>query len=176
MSYQSIPLDALATTFGQTTELSSVALGGEIVDVSDDLFCAASHLLLVEPASSLKGQFGPNGALYNGWESRRHNPTFDWCIIRLGTTGTIVGFDVDTSHFNGNEAPAVSVDALLAPDSESDSDLANATWTEILPKVPLGPSSRHLFKIPDTTGFNYVKLNMYPDGGIVSIATVVPSG
>ena len=41
-------------------------------------------------------------------------------------------------------------------------------WTEILPKVPLGPSSRHLFKIPDTTRFNYVKLNMYPDGGIVS--------
>ena len=45
-------------------------------------------------------------------------------------------------------------------------------WTEILPKVPLGPSSRHLFKIPDTTRFNYVKLNMYPDGGIVSTATV----
>ena len=52
---------------------------------------------------------------------------------------------------------------------------SRSQWTEILPKVPLGPSSRHLFKIPDTTRFNYVKLNMYPDGGIVSTATVVPS-
>jgi allantoicase len=42
-------------------------------------------------------------------------------------------------------------------------------WTDILPKVPLGPSSRHLFKIPETGDFNFVKLNMYPDGGIVSI-------
>lgn len=93
----------------------------------------------------------------------------------------------------GNEAPEVSVDALLAPDLESDSDFTNAAvrtptcylskqsltttpcpqWTEILPRVPLGPSSQHLFKIPDTTRFNYLKLNMYPDGGIVSIPPVV---
>jgi hypothetical protein len=31
----------------------------------------------------------------------------------------------------------------------------------------MGPSSRHLFRIPETTGVNFVKLNMYPDGGIV---------
>ena len=23
------------------------------------------------------------------------------CIIKLGTLGTIIGFDIDTSHFNG---------------------------------------------------------------------------
>jgi allantoicase len=31
-----------------------------------------------QPAPSLKGQFGPKGALYSGWESRRHNPSYDW--------------------------------------------------------------------------------------------------
>jgi allantoicase len=78
----------------------------------------------------MKGQFGPNGALFSGWETRRHNPTYDWCIIQLGTTGTLQGLDVDTANFNGdwvrisdlvpfyssislgNEAPAVSVYAL----------------------------------------------------------------
>lgn len=50
----------------------------------------------------MKGQFGPNGALYSGWETRRHNATYDWCIIRLGTSGTIHGLDIDTSNFNGN--------------------------------------------------------------------------
>src|SRR5258708_26663335 len=87
-----------------------------------------------QPAPSLKGQFGPNGALYSGWETRRHNPTYDWCIIRLGTSGTIHGLDIDTANFNGNtnqvlfrhdispnsvgnEAPAVSVYALFDEDS-----------------------------------------------------------
>jgi allantoicase len=37
---------------------------------------------------------------------------FRRCIIKLGTPGTLFGFDVDTSHFSGNEAPEVSVDAL----------------------------------------------------------------
>lgn len=101
--------------FTHATELSSVAIGAKVLTVSDDFFASAHDLLLVEPAQSLKGQFGPNGALYSGWESRRHNPTFDWCIIQLGTSGSLIGFDVDTSHFNGNEAPAVSVDAFLGP-------------------------------------------------------------
>lgn len=41
-------------------------------------------------------------------------------------------------------------------------------WSEILPKVGLGPGTRHLFKIPDTPPFNYLKIHIYPDGGIVS--------
>lgn len=28
----------------------------------------------------MKGQFGPNGALFDGWESRRHNPSYDWSV------------------------------------------------------------------------------------------------
>lgn len=31
-----------------------------------------------QPSVSMKGQFGPNGALFDGWESRRHNPRYDW--------------------------------------------------------------------------------------------------
>lgn len=165
MAYQRISLEHFSSIFGSTTELSSVALGGKIVQVSDEFFAEAYHLLLVEPAPSLQGQYGPNGALYSGWETRRHNPTYDWCIIKLGATGTIVGFDVDTSHFNGNEAPAVSVDALLST-NEDESGLRNAQWTEVLPRVPLGPSARHLFSIPESSRYNYVKLNVYPDGGV----------
>jgi allantoicase len=29
----------------------------------------------------MKGQFGPTGALYDAWESRRHNPSFDWYVF-----------------------------------------------------------------------------------------------
>lgn len=41
-------------------------------------------------------------------------------------------------------------------------------WLQALPKVDIGPDSRHLFKIDESSPVNYVKLNMYPDGGIVS--------
>ncbi|KAK7005736.1 putative allantoicase [Favolaschia claudopus] len=165
MTVERVPLDAFAKEFSQFTELSSVAIGGRVLSVSDDFFAEAFHLLLVEPAPSLKGQFGPKGALYSGWESRRHNPAYDWCIIRLGTSGSISGFDIDTSHFNGNEAPEVSVDILSASPSEEPGK-EDARWVEVLPKQALGPNSRHLFRIPETTGVNFVKLNMYPDGGI----------
>jgi len=54
-------------------------------------------------------------------------------------------------------------------DSSGEDPLVNDTrWTEILPIVNLGPSSRHLFKILESFSVNYVKLKMYPDGGIVS--------
>ena len=119
-----------------------------------------------------------------------------------------MGFDIDTTHFNGehavhdktitagvnslsqpsgNEAPEASVQAFYDPLS-SDPDATDARvcghlraqscllniaqWTEILPKVKLGPSSRHLFTIPNAPSATYVKLNMYPDGGIVSVYSV----
>ncbi|KAK2464240.1 hypothetical protein APHAL10511_003697 [Amanita phalloides] len=165
LSYEKVPLEIFSDVFTAFTELSSVSLGAHVISVSDEFFAEAENLLKVEPAASLKGQFGPNGALYSGWESRRHNPTYDWCIISLGTTGTITGFDVDTSHFNGNEAPEVSVSAMHGLPTERPL-VDGPGWFEILPKVPLGPNSRHLFKIPGTEKVNFVKLNMYPDGGI----------
>jgi allantoicase len=71
----------------------------------------------LQPAPSMKGQFGPKGALFDGWESRRHNPAYDWCIIRLGvSSGYVLGFDIDTANFSGNEAPEASVEGLYAPE------------------------------------------------------------
>ena len=42
-------------------------------------------------------------------------------------------------------------------------------WELLLPEVPLGPNSRHLFKIePTNKTYSHVKLSMIPDGGFVS--------
>ncbi|KAL7412259.1 galactose-binding domain-like protein [Mrakia frigida] len=166
MSYKILPLADFDSVLGNTsTEVSSVALGGKVLDCSDDFFAPASDLLEVPPAPSLKGQFGPNGSLFSGWESRRHNPDHDWTIIKLGPPAALLkGFDIDTAWFSGNEAPAASVDGIYSPDAIPTKDSA---WTSLLPQVPLGPSSRHLFTIPTTTSsFTHLRLNMYPDGGI----------
>ncbi|KAG2368352.1 allantoicase [Suillus spraguei] len=160
MAYEVVPLEDFSKEFGSTTELSSVSIGGQVVHVSDEFFAEAYQLLLVEPPVSLAKQYGPNGELYSGWETRRHNPTYDWCTIKLGTTGIITGFDIDTTHFNGNEAPEASVDVAHEFPNEG------TMWKGILPKVRLGPSRRHLYKIPATGQATYVRLKIYPDGGI----------
>ncbi|KAG1751648.1 allantoicase [Suillus paluster] len=163
MAYEVVPLEDFSKVFGSTTELSSVSIGGQVVHVSDEFFAEAYQLLLVEPPVSLAKQYGPNGELYSGWETRRHNPTYDWCTIKLGTTGIIIGFDIDTTHFNGNEAPEASVDAAYEFPIEG---AAVRVWKEILPRVRLGPSRRHIYKIPATGQATYVRLRIYPDGGI----------
>lgn len=74
---------------------------------------------IVKPAVSHKGTFKSTGAVFDGWETRRHNSGHDWCIIRLGApSGYIVGFDIDTAHFSGNEAPQASVQGLFASSRE----------------------------------------------------------
>ncbi|EAU91039.2 allantoicase [Coprinopsis cinerea okayama7 len=162
---QSIPLDHFKETFSTCTELSSTAIGGRIVSVSDEFFAEAFNLLKVEPSTSLKGSFGPNGALYDGWETRRHNPAYDWVIVQLGTSGNIIGFDVDTSNFNGNEAPEASIEVIHGAPAENPS-VDDAGWKEVLPRTRLGPNSRHMFKVPTTDVANFVKLKIYPDGGV----------
>ncbi|TFK25169.1 allantoicase [Coprinopsis marcescibilis] len=165
MSFESVSVDQFKDNFSAHTELSGVAIGGRVVTFSDEFFAEASNMLKVAPSTSMKGQFGSQGALFDGWETRRHNPSYDWCIIQLGTTGTVVGFDVDTSHFSGNEAPACSIEVLDGVPTENPK-VDDAGWTEVLPKTDLGPNARHLFKVPRTEPVNFVKLKMFPDGGI----------
>lgn len=124
MSYRAIPTEAFSAELGQrTTEVSSNALGGRIIFASDEWFAPAADLIKPGPAVSLKGQFGPKGALYDGWETRRHNRAGrDSAIVRLGPkAGAVIhGFDIDTSNFNGNEAPAAAVFGLAQPPQEED--------------------------------------------------------
>ena len=68
-------------------ELSSEALGGKILSFSDEFFSPAVDLLKVPAAISKKGQFGPNGALFDGWETRRHNPDHDWWVSSVTSAG-----------------------------------------------------------------------------------------
>lgn len=124
------------------------------------------------------GKFTSAGAWFDGWETRRHNPEpFDWVIIKLGVkSSTVVGVEVDTAYFNGNNAPAISVDAtyispekLAGLDEKEALQDKNVQWEEVISQQPCGPSQRHFFVRedgPTSNVFNYVKLKMYPDGGI----------
>lgn len=155
-------------------DVTSDLLGGTITDYSDQWFADASNL--IKPTRPIRDatKFTHAGAWYDGWETRRHNEEeCDWVIIKMGiSSAKLIGAEVDTAFFNGNHAPFISVEALYDDDRNADeSTIKNddERWTEIIGKTECGPSQRHfLLRKEGITqdNFNYIKLNMYPDGGI----------
>lgn len=87
------------------------------------------------------------------------------CILKLGFPGSFDGFDIDTSFFTGNQAPAASVEAAYCP--EGDVQAEGVKWVEILPKVELPPTCHNVFVLEKRTDvYTHLRLNNYPDGGI----------
>ncbi|EGR48787.1 uncharacterized protein TRIREDRAFT_78010 [Trichoderma reesei QM6a] len=153
-------------------DLVSAGLGGKVLGFSDEWFAEASNLLTPTAPISQPGKMVYTGAWYDGWETRRHNPEeFDWVVVRLGVaSGIVKGVEIDTAFFNGNNAPAISVEGCF---SDNDDEVVSwkggrGKWETILNIRECGPSQRHGWKldVPTTKQYTHVRLNMYPDGGI----------
>ena len=145
--------DILAST--DIVNVSAVEHGGRAIDCSDRFYSHPQNLLMPYSAANMG----------DGWETkRRRGPGHDWAILRLGIESIIHRVEVDTTHFKGNYPESCSLDAVVAA---SDPD-ASAAWQEVLPRMPLGPHAKHVFDFelrPRVIG-SYVRLNMFPDGGI----------
>jgi allantoicase len=68
----------------------------------------------------------------DGWETRRHSPDHDWCIVRLGAPGIVRGVVADTAFFRGNYPEHCSLEGCSVAGTPSAAELAHAEWTEIL--------------------------------------------
>ncbi|KAJ2898756.1 Allantoicase [Zalerion maritima] len=168
-----VPSDNIDDTFRSTSiDLVSAPMGGKTLAFSDEWFADAANLLTPTPPVRKPGKMVYTGAWYDGWETRRHNTEpFDWVVIRLGVaSGTVVGVEVDTAYFNGNHAPAISVEGCF---SQSDEEVASwkgdrGKWEAVLGIQECGPSQRFGWKldVPSSKPLTHVRLNMYPDGGI----------
>ncbi|KAF9899493.1 Allantoicase [Lobosporangium transversale] len=118
IAYEIIPVEEIDTAFCDYVDLAVKTRGGKVLAVSDEWFAEAHNLLTPTAPISRKGHFTPKGAWFDGWETRRHGPDYDWCVIQLGYPGTIAGFEFDTAFFTGNHSPFVSVEGLVAASSE----------------------------------------------------------
>ncbi|KAG0214465.1 Allantoicase [Mortierella sp. NVP41] len=117
IAYQTIEVADLAATFAGYVDLAVKTRGGRVVTTSDEWFAESHNLLTAAAPISRKGYFTPKGAWFDGWETRRHGPDYDWCVIQLGYPGTVAGFEVDTAFFTGNHSPFVSVEGFVASSS-----------------------------------------------------------
>ena len=156
----------------QKTNLATSRLGAEIVSVTDDFFAPAVRMLNPATPIFITGLYDENGKWMDGWESRRKRETgFDSCIVKLAARGSIVGFDLDTSHFTGNFAPAISIAAI---DHDEDTALPEDTghWIEVLPMRSLEGNAHHFVKAVENLGnvpFTHLKVNIVPDGGLARL-------
>jgi allantoicase len=160
-------------------DLASERVGGETLSCSDDFFAEMENLIKPGRGIFIDDKFTDRGKWMDGWESRRSygrahqresGREFDWCIIRLGITGVIRGFDIDTNYFRGNAPESVSVEACVS-DVEPNAD---TVWEIVLNNVAVAAHSQNIFAINTSTTrdektYTHVRLNMFPDGGIARL-------
>ncbi|KAK2812758.1 hypothetical protein FQN50_001087 [Emmonsiellopsis sp. PD_5] len=169
-------IDTTFLTTLQTTNLASSLLNTHILSVSNDYFAPATNLLTPTPPIHKPGLFIHTGAWYDGWESRRHNPSdYDWVVLKLGVAAGIVrGVEIDTAFFVGNYGESVLVEGCYVdPAVDRDEEVASedwAGWETILPKQPCGPSQRQAWLLPEPSKpITHVRVRMYPDGGFARL-------
>ena len=112
----------------------------------------------------------------DGWETRRsRGKNFDWLVIKLGRTGIINKIEIDTHHFKGNYPDKCSVQATYIPKKTSNYTVVKKSnkWRSLLNKAQLNANKKHSFKnkTMKKNKINYIRINIYPDGGISRIRT-----
>ena len=159
--------DPSAPAFARNAiNLADPRLGAKAIFATDEFFAAKERMLDPAPAVFIPGKYDENGKWMDGWESRRkRGEGHDHCVVRLGRPGTIVGIDINTSHFTGNYPPAASLDACRCTGDPTD----KAGWTPLVPAQNLGGNAHHFVAVADERIWSHVRLNIYPDGGVARL-------
>lgn len=134
-------------------DLAAAENGGDVVAASDMFFGHRRNLIMPGRAHDMS----------DGWETRRRRgPGHDWCVVKLGTEGTITRVEIDTSYFRGNYPESCSIEAGVSGGS-----LDSIEWHELLPDSKLQPHTRHYFDALSEIGpVSHVRFNIFPDGGV----------
>jgi allantoicase len=147
--------------------LASAGLGAKAIYATNEFFAPLERMLHDQPAVFIEGKFDDHGKWMDGWESqRRRDGGHDWAVIKLAAAGRLIGFDIDTSHFTGNYAPAAMIEACSF---KGDTPPEDQTWVQILPHRPLGPSAHHFFPCDVYESWTHLRLHIHPDGGVARL-------
>ena len=152
--------------FKNTVNLAETKFGSKIIYKTDEFFGAASRILRAEKPVFKEGVYDKHGKWMDGWETRRKRKHgHDYLIIKLGRPGKLFNVDIDTSFFSGNQPNQASLEACYSKKNPTKKTI----WKTILNKKKLRPDKNHNFKIYNQSTFNFVKLNIFPDGGVARI-------
>ena len=144
--------------------LTSVLNGASVIACNNEHFGKAENILAP----------GKGKNMGDGWETRRsRGKNFDWLILKCATAGKINKIQIDTHHFKGNYPDKCSVQATYLNNRNSYKSIVNKSknWKLLLGKVKLHAHKKHNFnnKLMKNKNINYIRINIYPDGGISRI-------
>ena len=170
----------MAEDFTSLIDLAAERLGGSVLWATDDFFAEKENLLKPAEAIFIDGKYTDRGKWMDGWESRRKRqyaessrqyPDYDSAIIRLGLSGVVRGFVVDTAHFKGNYPKACAIEGASIEGHPDVSELTSdkVAWTPILPRVDLEGDSKNLFAVDVPQRFTHLRFHIYPDGGVARL-------
>ncbi len=152
--------------FTKLTNLAATRLDAQVVFATDDFFADKARLINPEAPVFITDKYDNNGKWMDGWESRRKRVEgHDFAVIKLGRSGIIAGFEVDTSHFTGNFPPFCAIEV-----ARSDADIPDeSSWQEVVAKSVLQGDSQHYYAVDSGEIWTHVRLHIYPDGGVARL-------
>ncbi len=141
-------------------DLACILNGGRAIGWNDAHFGHPSNML--SP--------GDGRNMGDSWETRRRRePGFDWCVIELGYPCLVEEIIVDTSFFIGNFPDSFSIQAASIVNSTRQSLVTQSIyWEELLPSSKLEMNMKNRIKVNNQKigAINYIRLNIFPDGGV----------
>jgi allantoicase len=153
-------------TIQSLVNLASPKMETKIIAVSDEFFGKATRMLNDKEPVFIEDKFDNHGKWMDGWESkRRRDGGNDWAILKLGSPGIISKIIIDTSYFTGNFPPYFSLEGLY---SETDPK-EDADWKTLIGKTNLIGDSANNFELDTKETLNFLRLQIFPDGGIARI-------
>ena len=107
----------------------------------------------------------------DGWETRRRrNKGNDWLILNSIDGKEINKIEISTHHFKGNFPSHCSLQAAYLSSLKSSKQIVNSSikWKYLLKNTKLSANKIHVFKnvLMKKEKINYIKINIFPDGGI----------
>ncbi len=140
--------------------LASLLDGASVIACNNEHFGKAENVLAPGKAKNMG----------DGWETRRRRGKGnDWLIINSIDGNFIDKIEISTHHFKGNYPSYCSLQATYLP-SKNSKQIVNSSnkWKYLLKNTKLSANKTHKFtnSLMKKEKINYIKINIFPDGGI----------
>jgi len=141
--------------------LASLLNGSSVIACNNEHFGKAENIL----APGIAKNMG------DGWETRRRRSKgYDWVILNTVKGNKISKIEISTHHFKGNFPSHCSLQATFISSEKSSSSIVKDSnkWKFLMNKVSLSSNKTHIFKnrLMKNNKINFIKINIFPDGGI----------
>jgi allantoicase len=145
----------------KTVNLTSLLNGASVIACNNEHFGKAENILAPGKAKNMG----------DGWETRRRRDKgFDWLILSSIKGKKIDKIEISTHHFKGNFPSHCSLQAAFISNKKSSSTIVKSSnkWKFLMNKVVLSANKTHKFKnkLMKDNKINFIKINIFPDGGI----------